>query len=134
MTGSSTYRRFSSERGQALAEFALVLPLLAALLLAILEYGVVFNQYVTLTDAVRVGARKAAVSRLDADRCGPVQTAIRDNRGSLDLAQLVTPCPTSTWTPGDPVTVTASYPYSINVLWIVVKSGTMTSTAKERVE
>jgi hypothetical protein len=134
MTRSSTHRRFFSEKGQTVAEFALVLPILAALLFAILEFGVAFNQYLTLTDAVRVGARKAAVSRLESDRCGPVKTAMLNNRGSLDPDKLSIPCPTSTWAGGDEVTVSASYPYSINVLWIVVKSGTMTSTAKERVE
>jgi hypothetical protein len=32
------------------------------------------------------------------------------------------------------VTVTASYPYSISILGMVVKSGNLTSTTTERVE
>ena len=44
-----------------MTEFALVLPILLFLLLAIVQFGVVFNNYVTLTDAVRAGARKGAV-------------------------------------------------------------------------
>jgi hypothetical protein len=40
----------------------------------------------------------------------------------------------STWQPGADVTVTGSYPYTINVLGFVVKSGKLTSQIKERVE
>ena len=45
-----------------MTEFALVLPILALLLFGIVQFGLVFNNYLTLTDAVRSGARKAAVS------------------------------------------------------------------------
>jgi Flp pilus assembly protein TadG len=48
-----------SERGQSLTEFALALPILALLLFAVIQFGIVFNNYVTLTDATRAGARKA---------------------------------------------------------------------------
>jgi hypothetical protein len=41
---------------------------------------------------------------------------------------------TSSWQQGEDVTVTASYPYSINLLGVVIQSGRMTSTTKERVE
>ena len=41
---------------------------------------------------------------------------------------------TSTWQPGDPVTVQASYPYSISLLGFVVASGNLTSKTTERVE
>ena len=51
------------QRGQSVAEFALVLPLLMLILLAILQFGVLFRDYLAVTDAVRAGARKAAVSR-----------------------------------------------------------------------
>ena len=39
-----------------MTEFALVLPLLALLLFGVIQFGVFFHQYVTLTDAVRAGA------------------------------------------------------------------------------
>jgi len=50
----------TSERGQSLTEFALALPILALLLFAVIQFGIVFNNYVTLTDATRAGARKGA--------------------------------------------------------------------------
>ena len=62
----------STDRGQTLVEFALVLPLLALLLFGVIQFGIVFNNYIDLTDAVRAGARKAAVSRQTTDPSGPV--------------------------------------------------------------
>ena len=46
-----------------MVEFALVLPILLLLVMGIIQFGIVFNNYVTLTDGVRAGARQAAVSR-----------------------------------------------------------------------
>ena len=40
----------------------------------------------------------------------------------------------STWQPTDDVSVTATYPYSISLLGMVVKSGRLSSTTTERVE
>ena len=47
-----------SERGQTMTELALVLPILVVLVLAIAQFGVAFNNYVTLTDAARAASRK----------------------------------------------------------------------------
>ena len=41
---------------------------------------------------------------------------------------------TSTWTHGSDVVVQATYPYSINLLGVVVASGQLTSATTERVE
>ena len=51
-----------------------------------------------------------------------------------DLVVTVTPANKSAWVQGGDVTVTATYPYSINLLGLVVKSGRMTSQTTERVE
>ena len=40
----------------------------------------------------------------------------------------------STFLRGDDVTVTATYPYAINLLGIIVKSGNFSATTTERVE
>jgi Flp pilus assembly protein TadG len=116
-----------------MAEFALVLPLLAALLFGVIQFGIAFNNYITLTDAVRAGARKGAVGRHLADPeasvVAQVQAAATDLK-SADLAIDVE----STWQPGEEVRVTATYPYSITLLGVVVKSGRMTSETTERVE
>jgi Flp pilus assembly protein TadG len=123
-----------NQQGQTMTEFALVLPILALLLFAVIQFGIVFNNYVTLTDATRAGARKAAVSRQDPNRSSVVITAVKSSATDLSSSKLSVPPPTSTWDPGADVTVTASYPYSISLLGIVVKSGRLSSTTTERVE
>ena len=82
------YRRkidFKSEQGQSLTEFALALPMLALLLFAVIQFGVAFNNYVTLTDATRAGARKAAVGRQSVSPVSDCQAAIRGS--AKDLTQ-----------------------------------------------
>jgi Flp pilus assembly protein TadG len=126
--------QFRNEQGQTMTEFALVLPILALILFAVIQFGIVFNNYVQLTDATRAGARKAAVSRQVADPVGTAQAAVRASAKDLkqtDLNITVTPAP---WQPTADVSVTATYPYSISLLGLVVKSGRLSSTTTERVE
>jgi Flp pilus assembly protein TadG len=129
--------RLNDQRGQTMAELAIVLPVLLVLLLGIAQFGVTFNNYITLTDAVRAGARQAAVSRnLGA---GAAANACRDrvlaSAGGLNTTELGSnlSC-VSAWTPGSDVTVYADYPYEIKLLNWSVKSGRLNSTMKERVE
>jgi Flp pilus assembly protein TadG len=122
-----------SEQGQSITEFALALPILALLLFAVIQFGIAFNHYVTLTDATRAGARKAAVGRQLSNPVNACQTAIRASAQNLDGSRLTTSC-SSTWQPGADVTVNATYPYQISLLGLVVKSGRLTSTTTERVE
>lgn len=122
-----------NEHGQAIVEFAIIVPLLGLLLFAILQFGIVFNNYLTLTDAVRAGARKAAVSRHATSRHQIVENAVKASAATLDADKLDISLLTS-WEPGTDVKVSASYDYSIDVLGIVVSSGEITSTTTERVE
>jgi Flp pilus assembly protein TadG len=124
-----------------MTELALVMPIFVVLLLAIVQFGIVFNNYLTLTDATRAGARKAAVSRFIGDNGASAVQAVKTAASGLNQSALV-PTVTSTnaagatdWTtPGDVVSVTATYPYTINILGFSVKSGSLTSTTKERLE
>jgi Flp pilus assembly protein TadG len=108
----------------------MVLPLLAGLIMLIVQFGVTYNHYVTLTDATRAGARMAVVTR---DSAKTTQ-AVRDSAYSLtgDLQISVSPNPPGGT--GSQVSVTASYPYSISLLGVTLKSGRLESTTKERVE
>jgi Flp pilus assembly protein TadG len=132
------FRRFQSrkERGQTLVEFALVLPILSLLLLGVIQFGITFNNYITLTDAVRAGARKGAVGRHLQDPVAAVEDTVRtaasDNLKDSDLQISVD----SSWTQGSDVTVSASYPYEIKLLGfgVTITSGRLNSTTTERVE
>ena len=57
------FRRHASDmpvsRGQALVEFALVLPVLALLLVLAIDFGRVFFGWVSVTNAARIGANYA---------------------------------------------------------------------------
>jgi Flp pilus assembly protein TadG len=104
-----------SERGQTMVEFALVLPIFCLLLIGIIQFGIIWNNYVTLTDAVRAGARKAVVSKDEAS----AEAAVRHSAGNLNGA---TNCPrlcptvTSSWISGSDVTVSATYEPDLSVL------------------
>jgi Flp pilus assembly protein TadG len=129
-----TKKRLNNERGQTMTELALVLPILVVLVLAIAQFGVAFNNYVTLTDAARAAARKGAVSReagqsSDCQNAGYAAGTDLKNPGTDFKVTCV-----SSWGIGSDVTATATYPYQISLLGWVVKSGTLTSTMKERVE
>jgi Flp pilus assembly protein TadG len=48
-------------RGQSLVEFALVLMPLFLLILGVVQFGLIFNSYVTMTNAAREGARSGTI-------------------------------------------------------------------------
>jgi Flp pilus assembly protein TadG len=133
MTMNTKRNQIRDERGQTMAEFAIVLPILIVLLFGIVQFGILFNNYVTLTDAVRAGARAAAVSRQASDPSGAATAAVRSSARDLTPGSLGVSI-SSAWTPGAPVTVTATYPYSINLLGWVVTSGSLTTKSTEAVE
>ena len=123
------------EKGQTATEFALVLPVLALLLFGVIQFGILFNNYVTLTDAVRSGARKAAVSRQAGNPVGDSVAAVRAAADTLDQGKLtVNVTPGTPWAHGGSVTVRAEYPYEINLLGLVLASGRLKSETVERVE
>jgi Flp pilus assembly protein TadG len=122
-----------NEQGQSMTEFALVLPILVILLFGVIQFGIVFNNYITVTDAVRAGARKGAVGRHLQNPEAAVEQSVRDAATDLKQSDLNVSV-TSSWQHGEDVSVTGSYPYSISLLGLVVKSGQLTSTTKERVE
>ncbi len=136
-----TRKSARNQEGQALIEMALVLPMLLLLVMGIIQFGFLFNNYITLTDSVRVGARQAAVSRMHADPDGTTKDRVRQAAHNLDHSKLdITVEPydpnsgSATWVQGGDVTVTATYPYSINLLGFTVMSGTLKSKTIERVE
>ena len=118
-----------------MTELALVLPLLVVLLFGIAQFGIAFNNYLTLTDAARAASRKGAVSRTVSNPKGTCEAAgyaagTNLNNPGTDFKVTCS----SSWLPGTDLTVTATYPYSISLLGWVVSSGQLTSTMKERVE
>jgi hypothetical protein len=52
---------FRDRSGQALVEFALVVPIFMLLVMGVIEFGRAWNLQQTMTEAAREGARRAAV-------------------------------------------------------------------------
>jgi Flp pilus assembly protein TadG len=134
-------RAARDERGQTAVEFALVAPILVLLLLGIIQFGIAFQNYVTITDAARAGARKAIVARFAAGNFNDATQTVKDAASSLDQTVLNQPGMIAVSDPdgmtaGSLVTVTVKYPYVINIplLGLKVSSGNLTAVAKERLE
>jgi len=77
-------RRGEREDGSAVVEFALLLPILFLVLLAVVQVGVLARDQLLLTQAARAGAREAAVS-LDERR---VREVTLEAAPGLDPARL----------------------------------------------
>lgn len=56
-----------NDRGQALVEFALILPILLILIMGIVQFGLVLNAYITIENASREGARRGIVGSSDTE-------------------------------------------------------------------
>jgi Flp pilus assembly protein TadG len=128
-------RTIKNEQGQTMTEFAFVLPILLVMLFGIIQFGIIFNNYVALTDAARAASRKGAVSRNASDPKGDCEATGYAAGANLDQphVKFILTCD-STWTIGSDVTVTAKYPYDVSLLGWVVASGQLNTTMKERVE
>ena len=135
MTATPESQSTTNERGQTLVELAAVLPVLALILFGIIQFGVVLHDYITVTDASRVGARKAAVSRFVGDSGASAEAAAVASAGTLNEGEVVADCTSTDWnTAGSDVSCTVTYPYSIDVLGMVVAEGLLTSVTTERLE
>jgi Flp pilus assembly protein TadG len=127
--------KMRGQRGQTMVEFAIVLPIFLLLLLGIAQGGIAFNNYIQLTDATRAGARFGAPLACSGscDRSALVTSKVKASAANLDTAQVGVTI-TSTWQPGTDLQVCASYPFSINLIGLVVSNGNLNSCTTERVE
>jgi Flp pilus assembly protein TadG len=112
--------------GQSLVEFALVLVPLFILLLGIIQFGFIFNTYVTMTNAAREGARSGTIyvydrthskAENDLARNEAIRTALLN---SMNFLGKTTPqfATDSTWSGGpvyanDDLTVTYVVPAGV---------------------
>jgi len=138
---NNTQSTVASENGQAIVEFALILPFLLFLLLAITQFGLAFHNYLAITDAARVGARAAAVHRTTGP-CSAAMTAIRSTVSSSQwsvISSRITCTPSTPGPTGSSYTVSISYPFTIGLpgmfgLPAINTTGNMVATGTERLE
>ena len=105
-TDVGSARPATAQRGQSLVEFSLVLMPLFVILLAIIQFGFVFNAYVTITNAAREGARNGSIYIYDASLSKAQNDLARNESirtsviSSMNLLTKVSPnfTTTGTWT------------------------------------
>ncbi len=117
LTAGKSFARLRGEEGQATVEFALVLPILILLVVGIFEFGRAWNAHQVITDAVREGARTAAVANQEVTRDSI--TSIVENallRASLDPKKARVQIDGFRETTGNPVSVAVQYPYRFKFL------------------
>lgn len=73
-------RRRDRVRGQSLVEFSLIVGPLLLLLLGVIQFGFIFNTYITLTNAVREAAREGSIYVYDRAAVRSVNDLNRNER------------------------------------------------------
>jgi hypothetical protein len=123
-------KRLRDDRGQAMVEFVIVLPIMLVLIFFIAYAGIGFQRYSQVTNAARVAARAAAVARFDGvDMCAAAQAAADDAMNGVSMDPCV---PVS---PGDLITINLSYTLpDIPVISSITGQVIVHGKATERVE
>lgn len=103
----------SCERGQAITEFALVIPILLLLLMGVVELGRIFHAYLVVSETARDAARYLSVGADD-----QVSTSVQNDTQSLDQSQnkvtyTITPSDPTQRTSGSAVTIQIRYPVNL---------------------
>ncbi len=130
-------------RGQALVEFALVLPLFLLLIAGIVDMGMGLNSSITVTNAAREGARLGTVN----PNAAAIEARVRGMATGLNQTDLTvtsscarpvgsipSTCTLASWQAGDSVIVTVNYLYRF--IWPLAVGNTfqLSSTAQMRLE
>jgi len=100
------YKSFKNSKGQAVVEFAMILPILMLMLLGVVEFGRFYNASLMVNNASREGARSASFGGTTLE----VEQRVDSVATSLDTSRItVTISPAGTKSRGDMVTVTVNY-------------------------
>lgn len=101
--------KMSDERGAAAVEFALILPILTAILLAIMEFGYAFFIQASVASAARVGVRDYTIHYAKPNSQETARTLARS--GVPDPAFFVTGTFSGSCSDGAQNTLTITYRY-----------------------
>lgn len=97
------------EDGQSLVEFVLVIPIFLLVLFSIVDFGMAFHAWITVTNSAREGARIGSVRATS----GEIEQRVRDTATSLEQANLSVGVTNAEGQPGESVVVDVSYSYSL---------------------
>lgn len=102
---------YKNRKGQSLVETALVLPIILLILTGIIDFGLLFNNYLMISNASREGARSASIGSTDEQ----IRIVVKSFASTLDTIRLkITISPVqAVRATGDAATVTVQYEYSL---------------------
>ena len=103
---------FNNRKGQSLVETALVLPIILLILTGIIDFGLVFNNYLVVSNASREGARSAVIGSTNEQ----IRAVINTVAASLDSEKLtitISPDQIADRSKGVAVAVIVNYEYSM---------------------
>jgi Flp pilus assembly protein TadG len=111
-------RELADERGAAVVEFAIVLPLLVMFLLGIVQFSLMWNRQQALHAAAREGGRVASIpTSTQADITAAVDAALADT--PFDSSRVITISPNATQpcldNQGSTVTVTVTADSNLDI-------------------
>jgi len=140
------------EKGQSMAEFVLILPIFLILVFAIIDFGMGFHAWLTVTNSAREGARIGAVRAAASGGCDSdpstqadnIDCRVRETADALNQTNLSVTITNAQGTPGSSVVVKVDYDYDLitpldNMLGLISGGSlgptlTFTSTADMRLE
>ena len=120
-------KNFKKEKGASAVEFALILPVFIVIIFAILQFGIVFNNWIALTYAAREGVRLAAVDEYD-------ESIVRQRvpTAKIETIEVVWPLEKEI---GEPVTVNVTGKvFNLDIPFLSSKAVSLTSSATLRIE
>jgi len=121
-------KHIKNQKGQALVEFTIILPILLLLVMGIFQFGMMINSYLTIQNAVREGARVAIVGSTDTEiiqQMKQTSPALNSNQLSINI----TPSQQMRRS-GEALTIKASYQYQMTVPIISNLFGQVTLNAQ----
>ncbi len=103
-------RRKDREKGQALVEFALLVPIFLLLVFTIVDFGMGFHAWITVTNGAREGARLGAVMATQQE----IESRVYESVTLPDEATKMTVTVTNAeGEPGESVVVQVDYDYDL---------------------
>ena len=139
------HRIARAEEGATLVEFAMVLPILVVLIMAIMWFGRAFNYWIDETHLANEAARYAVVNK-NPGPAATLQESVRSQADSSELknggsstvgspSQLCIDFPNGTSNVGDPVRATMTVKFNwLPILDLPVTQSTISSSATMRLE
>ena len=143
-SSSAEHREGHATRGQALVEFAMVLPVFFLIVAGMFDFGLGIYSDLTLVNAAREGARLGAIEPGETDA---IEAHVRAMAGNLDDGRLTvaitcqrpsggsfTSCASPEWQPGDATLVSVGYTYRTFFPLLFGSEIPLSSEARMRIE